>query len=144
MKLLDANVLLYAYNARAEHHEACRRWLTEALNNPEPVGLPWQTLLAFLRVSTNPRAFAQPLSVPQACGIVDALLQRPNVAVVEPGERHWSALQSQIQSARARADLIMDAALAALAIEHGATLCSTDTDFRRFPDVRSVDPSQPN
>lgn len=144
MKLLDANILLYAYNEKAERHETCHRWLTEALNGPEPVGLPWQTLLAFIRIATHPRVFAHPMSVQQACSVVSALLQRPNVAVVAPGGRYWDLLQSQIQSARARADLIMDAALAALAIEHGATLCSTDTDFRRFTDVRSVDPSLPD
>lgn len=142
MKLVDANILLYAYNKSAEHHAACRRWLEQALNDPEPVGFAWQTLIAFIRIATNPRAFAQPLSSSQACSVVDALLQRPNVALVEPGERYWKLLREQVAAGRARADLIADAALAALALEHGATLCSTDRDFLRFGDLKHLDPTR--
>jgi uncharacterized protein len=142
MKLLDANILLYAYDSSSPHHAACRSWLDAAFNATETVALPWQTLLAFVRIATNSRAVRQPLSGPEACGIVSSWLQRPNVAVVGPGERFWELFQAQVQDAQATGPLMTDAALAALAMEHGATLCSADRDFRRFRGLKLQDPSQ--
>lgn len=142
MKLLDANVLLYAYNSDSAHHAVCKQWLESALNADEPVGLPWQTLLAFIRIATNPRAVAAPLSAVQACDTVAALLARPNVVVVEAAEQFWAILQRLIHSARVTGPLVTDAALAALAFEQGAVLCSTDRDFRRFDGLRIVDPTE--
>ena len=140
MKLLDANVLLYAYNSDSPHHDRCRTWLEEAFNAPEPIALPWQTLLAFIRIATNPRATARPLSSEHACNIVSGWLEHPNVTIVEAAERFWVLLRELIVEAQVTGPLLTDAALAALALEHGATLCSTDRDFRRFRGLKLIDP----
>ena len=140
MKLLDANILLYAYNSDSEHHEICRTWLEETLNAAEPVALPWQTLLAFIRIATNPRAQSRPLSCEQACKIVERWLEHPNVAVVTAAEQFWSILRKQMTDAQVTGPLVTDAALASLALEQGATLCSTDRDFRRFRGLKLLDP----
>lgn len=132
MILLDANLLLYAYNLADERHEVARRWLEQALAGPEEVLLAWLTILAFLRIGTNPRAFEEPLSIPEAVGHASEWLGQPIVSVIEPGERHWSILSELLPSAQAKANLVMDAHLAALAIENGATLCTADRDFTRF------------
>jgi toxin-antitoxin system PIN domain toxin len=141
MKLLDANVLLYAYDSDSAHHEVCRTWLEQAFNAPETVGLPWQTLLAFIRISTNPRAVARPLSGEDACEIVASWLSRPNVTISSAGERFWPLFRDLIAEAKINGPLITDTALAALAIEQGATLHSTDRDFRRFQGVKLFDPT---
>lgn len=132
MILLDANLLLYAYNVADERHEAARRWLEGVLAGPEEVRLAWVTILAFLRIGTNPRAFEQPLSIQEAVAHASDLLAQPVVTVIEPAERHWRILSELLPSAQAKANLVMDAHLAALAIENGATLCTTDRDFTRF------------
>lgn len=142
MKLLDANVLLYAYDSSSPHHAACRPWLDAAFNAEESVALPWQTLLAFVRIATNPRAVRQPLSGAEACTIVTSWLERPNVVVIEAGERFWEIFKIQMSDAQVSGPLVTDAALAALALEHGATLCSIDRDFRRFEGLKLLDPSQ--
>lgn len=142
MKLLDANILLYAYDSNSPHHAACRPWLDAAFNSEETVALPWQTMLAFVRIATNSRAVRQPLSGHDACGIVSSWLGRPNVAVVGPGDRFWEIFQAQVADAQASGPLVTDAALAALAFEHGATLCSTDSDFRRFRGLKLLDPTK--
>jgi len=142
VKLLDANILLYAYDARSAHHAVCREWLTGVLNDDEPVGLPWQTLLAFVRIATNSRAVQTPIPVSQACAIVDSWLQRPQVVVVEPGDRYWDILREQLAQAKVSGPLVTDASLAALALEQGATLCSTDRDFLRFTTLKRLDPTQ--
>jgi uncharacterized protein len=142
VNLLDANILLYAYDSNSPHHTACRPWLDAAFNAEETVALPWQTLLAFVRIATNPRAVRQPLSGPEACALVSSWLARPNVAVIGAGERFWEIFQGQVLDAQAIGPLVTDAALASLALEHGATLCSTDRDFRRFRGLKLLDPSQ--
>jgi uncharacterized protein len=145
MKLLDANILLYAYNLDSPHHEVCRTWLEEAFNAPEPVALPWQTVLAFIRIATNPRASSRPLTSEQACSIVSRWLEQPNVTIVTAAERFWTLLRQLIVEAQVTGPLVTDAALAALALEHGAVLCSTDRDFRRFRGLKLTDPlEQPN
>ena len=141
MKLLDANILLYAYDSDSAQHFACRTWLEAVFNAEETLALPWQTLLAFVRIATNPRAVQRPLTASEACGIVDSWLQRPNVVVLDAGERFWEIFQAQMVEAQVRGPLVTDAALAALALEHGATLCSTDRDFRRFRALKLLDPS---
>jgi toxin-antitoxin system PIN domain toxin len=141
VKLLDANILLYAYDSNSPRHSACRPWLDAALNSEETIALPWQTLLAFVRIATNPRAVRQPLSGPDACAIVNSWLDRLNVAVVGAGDRFWEIFQVQVLDAQVSGPLVTDAALAALAIEHGATLCSTDSDFRRFRGLKLLDPT---
>ena len=141
MKLLDANVLLYAYNADAPQHAACRAWLESALSDAqEIVGLPWQTVLAFVRIATNPRAVSKPITSEAACGIVNQWLTRPNVTTVGYGERFWQCFSEQVTEAKVSGPLMTDAALAAIALEQGATLYSTDKDFRRFPTLKLADP----
>ena len=140
MILCDANVLLYAYDLHAEHHAVCRTWLVAAMNGDEPVGMPWQTLLAFVRISTNPRAYTQPMSVAAASRIVTTWVDRPQVRIPEPGERYWSLLQALLLGSQVSGPLVTDAALAALAIEQGATLCTTDRDFRRFDGLKLFNP----
>jgi toxin-antitoxin system PIN domain toxin len=142
LKLLDANILLYAFNTEATQHTVCRNWLEDALNSEELVALPWQTLLAFVRISTNSKAFRRPLANTQACEIVNGLLARPNVRVIEAGERFWEILRGQIVEAQVSGSLVSDAALAALAIEHGADMVSVDRDFRRFRGLRLIEPSE--
>ena len=143
MKLLDANILLYAYDTSSNHHEICRAWLESAFNADEMIALPWQTILAFVRISTNPRAVKVPLSSANACAIVGTWLERPNVVVINAADRFWNILRQQILDAQVSGPLVTDAALAALAIEQGATLCSTARDFRRFQGLKLIDPIQP-
>ena len=143
MKLFDANILLYAYDSSSSHHEVCRVWLESAFNAEEMIALPWQTVLAFVRISTNPRAVKVPLSSANACAIVGTWLERPNVVVINAADRFWNILRQQILDAQVSGPLVTDAALATLAIEQGATLCSTDRDFRRFQGLKLIDPIQP-
>lgn len=140
MILVDANLLLYAYNPSFERHERARLWLEGILSRPDPVRLSWITILAFLRISTNTRAFEHPLSSGEAVAIVSQWLERPMVGILEPGERHWEILCGLLEDTKLRGALVMDAELAALAIEHGATLHTTDRDFGRFEKLRVVDP----
>jgi len=133
MILIDANLLLYAYGAASEHHAKARPWLEFVLSRAEPVGLAWVTILAFLRIGTDSRLQGRPLLMREAISIVNEWLSRPNVAVLEPGERHWSILSRLLPESQARGPLVMDAHLAALAIEHGATVATNDRDFTRFP-----------
>jgi toxin-antitoxin system PIN domain toxin len=140
MILIDANLLLYASDTASVHHHAARRWLETTLSEPEPVGLAWVVLLAFLRVGTNSRLRRDALSLPEAAAIVAGWLERPMVVLLNPGERHWEILRDLMTKGQAYGSLIMDAHLAALAIEHGATLATTDRDFTRFPGLRILDP----
>jgi len=140
VKLLDASVLLHAYDPDFREHERSRRWLEEALSNPERVGLAWVAVLAFLRIATNPRAFPRPLSIPEATRIVTEWLEAPNVTVLAPGERHWDILRRLLSVAQARADIVMDAHIAALGLEYGASVCTDDRDFARFPGLRLENP----
>jgi toxin-antitoxin system PIN domain toxin len=140
MILVDANLLLYAYNASLELHEGARRWLETALTRPEPVGFAWVTILAFLQISTNPRAFEHPLTIAEALQIVADWLARPMVVIVNPGERHWGILSDLLGQSHARGPAVMDVHLAALAIEHGATPYTTDRGFARFSGLRTFNP----
>jgi uncharacterized protein len=140
VNLVDANLLLYAYNPRAEQHERSRAWLEAALSGPDLVRFAWATLWAFLRISTNPRAFEHPLSASEAIAVIAALLDQPNVGILEPGERHGEILRGLVLDGQATGPLVMDAALAAIAVEHGATLCTTDRDFSRFPGLAWTNP----
>ena len=135
MTLIDANLLLYAYHPRAIEHDAARKWLEATLSGVEVVRFAWVTLWAFLRISTNPRVFEHPLSIAEAETAVSSWLARPVVGVVEPGDRHWEIARRLLESGQTTGPLVMDAALAAIAIEHGATLYTTDRDFARFEDL---------
>lgn len=142
MILVDVNLLLYAHNQASPQHSSARGWLESTLSGDRQVGLPWHTLLAFLRISTNPRLFPRSFSIEESSAIVDEWLQMPQVAILQPGERHWSILQRLLTSGQAAGNLASDAHLAALAIEHGALLCTTDRDFARFPGLRWENPLQ--
>jgi len=138
--LLDANILLYAYDTRSPQHVAARGWLERQLSGVAPVLFPWHTLTAFLRIVTNPRAVFTPLSMVEASECVDAWLARSVSRLALPTERHWQVLRGLLIDAQAPAALVPDAHLAALAIEHGAVLYSTDRDFARFPGLTWEDP----
>jgi uncharacterized protein len=138
--LLDANVLLYAYNADAEQHSRAARWLQSLLNSGETIGLPWVTLWAFIRLSTNPRIYPNPRPASEVFAIVAEWLAQPGVVTVQPGPRHARILEQLVIEFSASGPLVTDAVLAALAIEHGAELASTDQDFRRFPQLRWINP----
>ena len=140
MILIDANLLLYAYDSQSQRHDAARRWLEDVLSGAQPVRLAWLVILAFLRIATDARAVRRPLALEDAVGTVSAWLNRPNVDVLQPSERHWSILNELLVKAQARRALVMDAHLAALAIEHGATLQTTDRDFARFAGLTHVNP----
>ena len=140
MILVDANLLIYAVNRDAPHHERARRWLQETLSCSTSVGLPWISLLAFVRITTRPGVLANPMPVDAAIGFVDEWLERPYVEPVYPGDGHWAILRSLLRGSGAAGNLTSDAHLAALALERGATVCSADYDFRRFPAVEHVNP----
>ncbi len=140
MILIDANLLLYAFDLSSPHHQAARRWLTATLSSPEPVALAWATILAFLRLGTEPRLLRRPLTTAEASAIVSEWLERPNVTVLAPGERHWALLNRLLAEGQVKGALVTDAHLAALAIEHGATVATVDRDFARFPGLRFFNP----
>lgn len=140
MRLVDANLLLYAYDPNAAQHHASRIWLEDTLSGSSLVRFAWITLWAFLRIATNPRVFERPLSMAEAERHVSAWLAQPAAGILEPGERHWEILRQLAQDGQAAGPLVMDAALAAIAIEHGATLCTTDRDFARFPGLTWTNP----
>ncbi len=140
MILVDANLLLYATITDYEQHAAARAWLEERLNAPARVGLAWPSLLAFLRIGTNPRLFPRPLAIRQAWTRVEEWLAVPTVWIPTETDRHVEILGHLLTHAGASGNLVSDAHLAALAIEHGLTLCSTDHDFRRFPSLRFENP----
>ena len=144
MILVDANLLLYAYNASSEEHLKARNWVEAVFSGHEPVALSWPVILAFIRISTNPRAFPKPLSRPEAMGIVSEWLDRPQAVVIAPGENHWDILQRLASLGKVTGALFSDAHLAALAIEHGATLHTTDRDFARFPNLKFENPLDPS
>lgn len=140
MILVDANLLIYAIDADSPHHGASKRWLEATLSGTESVGLAWVVLLAFLRVTTHPSAVRRPLTVDAALGYVEGWLAQPFVETVAPGAAHWPLLRALLAAAGTAGNLTSDAHLAALALERGAALCSTDHDFRRFPGLQHVNP----
>lgn len=140
MLLADANLLLYAYNSSAPEHDAAREWLESSLSAPAPFALSWWTIGAFLRLTTNRAVFPHPYSPQEASRAVSSWLDRPNVVVLEPGPEFWVIARRLIEESNARAALIQDALLAALAIEQGATLATHDVDFRRFSGLETIDP----
>lgn len=136
MKLVDANLLLFAYNPAAPEHDRAARWLEDAFWDDEPVAASWTTLLAFIRLTTSPKVFARPYTAKEATAVVDAWLTEAGLAVVDPTERHWAVLRDLIDDAGARGNLVSDVHLAALALEYGATLFTDDSDFRRFKGLK--------
>lgn len=140
MKLPDVNVPLYAVNRSERHHGAARAWWERALSGDETVALPWTMLVAFVRIATHP-AFPNPFTADEALKLVEGWLAQPPTTVVEPTHRHLAVLRDLLEPLGAGGNLVADAHLAALAIEHGAELVSFDNDFDRFPGLRRVQPA---
>lgn len=143
MILVDADLLLYAYNASAPEHPRASAWLAERLSQPEPVALAWPILGAFLRLATHRAIYPSPYTTAEATALVDSWLARPMVVLLSPGPRHWAIARRLIEAAGARGPFVADALVAALALEHGATLATHDPGFLRFPELRTVDPLAP-
>jgi uncharacterized protein len=133
--LVDANVLLHAANTRAREHEVARRWLSEALAGSEAVAFPWTVLLAFLRLSTHPAVFPRPLTAEQAADVLEPWIDSPPAVILEPTRRHLPLLRGLVARSGTAGNLVGDAHLAALSLEHGATVVSFDRDFSRFEGV---------
>lgn len=142
MIIVDANVLIYAVNRDSKQHAAAHAWLDGALSSGEGVGFSWTVLLAFLRLSTNPSVFAEPLTDEQAAQCVESWLAQPAAVVVSPTSRHLGILRGLLRDAGTAANLVNDAHLAALAIEHSARIASFDRDFHRFEGVRLLVPGR--
>ena len=140
MILVDANLLVYAHVQSMPQHALAHDWLDERLNGTARVGLPWQSLLAFVRVVTNPRIFPRVVTIKNAWRQVQDWLDVPTVWIPLPDERHREVLGTMLLSASGGANLVPDAHLAALAVEHGLVLSSTDGDFARFPGLRWENP----
>ncbi len=140
MRLPDVNLLVYAYDTRSPKHLAASTWLEETLSGSETVAFAWLTLLGFIRICTNRTAVGSPWSVEQSLDVVDSWLAQPIATVVHPTRRHPAVLRDLLTPLGAGGNLTSDAHLAALAIEHGATLCSHDNDFSRFAGLRWEDP----
>ena len=140
MILVDANLLIYAVDSDSVHHAAARRWLEKALSGTTQIGLAWIVMLAFLRITTHPRIMHNPLTPDAALNYADQWLAQPVVVSVAPGERHWPILRQLISASGTAANLTSDAHLAALAIEHGYAVYSTDHDFKRFSGLKHVNP----
>lgn len=140
MILIDANLLIYAHVNTFAQHNAAREWLDGRLSGTASVGMPWPSLLAFIRLVTNPRIFERPETVDRAWLQVEEWLDCSPVWIPQPTDRHREALKTLLVDRSLRANLIPDAHLAALAIEHGLILCSSDGDFGRFPGLRWENP----
>lgn len=136
MKIVDANVLLYGVNTGSAQHGPSRAWLERALSGEEAIGFAWSVLLAFIRISTRASVFPRPLSSDQAVATARDWLSQPPAVIVEPTGRHLAELGRLLAASGAAGNLVSDAHLAALAIEHGAELVTYDTDFARFEGVR--------
>jgi uncharacterized protein len=138
--LVDANLLIYAQVSNFSQHAAAREWLDGQLNGPTRIGLPWASLLAFLRITTSPRLFSRPQAMADAWQQVTVWLASENVWTPDPTERHAEVLATLLTQPGVHGNLVSDAHLAALGIEHGLTLCSADGDFARFQHLKWVNP----
>lgn len=140
MIVLDANILLYAYDTRSPFHAKARAWIERIFSNGEPVGIPWQTAAAFLRIVTNPRIPGERFTIDQAVRVVDQWFEQPNVRLFAPGENHWPLFRQMLIDGQAHGALTSDAQIAALTIEYGGVLQTSDRDFARFPGLRWTNP----
>ena len=140
MTVIDANLLLYAYNSKAPQQVAVAKWLDELVKSRGTIAIPWVTIWAFVRISTNTRLWEKPRSVQEAFAIINEWLMMPGIVALQPGPRHFELLRSLVLKHQASGPLLSDAVLAALAIEYGGTLASTDQEFSRFQGLRWVNP----
>ena len=140
MIVLDVNILLYAYDSACAEYEGARVWLETVFSGQEPIGIPWQTVSAFLRIHTNTRLPGDRFTMEEATRLVDEWMELPQVRLLIPGEHHWSLFRRMLLEGRVRGPLTTDAELAALTIEYGGVLHTNDRDFARFPGLRWVNP----
>lgn len=140
MILVDANLLLYAEDSSSEHHAVARAWWDAQLSGVEPVALCWPVLNAFIRIGTNARLHQQPLLLGEAIDRVQSWLEQPCVRLIHPGDQHWALFQQLLRGGKAVGNLVSDAHLAALAVEHNCVLQSTDADFSRFRGLKWRNP----
>lgn len=140
MIIPDVNLLIYAHDDQSRFHDRAATWLNQVFAGSEPVGVPWSVIQGFLRIVTNPRAMRVPLDVEDAALRVDDWLAHQGVAILLPGDDHWRVLRHLMVKCRCAGPLLSDAHLAALALENGALLCSSDHDFSRFPGLRWSNP----
>jgi hypothetical protein len=140
MILPDINLLIYAYDESSKDHASAKSWWEDRLNGSQMIGLSWVTLLGFIRLLTNPRIYRNPYSPPEALAIVESWLEQPQVKIIHPAEQHFRLLAELIRQAGTAGNLTTDAHLAALAIERGLILQTTDADFARFPGLKWENP----
>jgi len=140
MILLDVNILVYAYDANSRHHAHARQWWENQLNGSQLIGLSWVGVLGFIRLLTNPRIFQHPYSAEEVVAIVDTWLLQPHVKMIHPSEQHFARLAGLIRQLGTAGNLTTDAHLAALAMERGLILQTTDADFARFPGLKWHNP----
>ena len=140
MIILDANILLYAYDNGSMLHSKARSWVEDVFSGTAPIGLPWQTINAFLRIMTNSRLPGERFSIREAARIAELWLEQPNVRPLAPSEDHWPLFRQMIIEGQASGPPVTDAHVAALAIEYGGVLYTTDRDFARFPGLRWKNP----
>lgn len=140
MILVDANLLLYAEDSLSEHHEVARNWWDAQLSGSEPVALCWPVLTAFIRIGTNARLHQRPLTLKEASERVQSWFDQPCVQIIQPTDQHWAIFQQMLRSGNAVGNLVSDAHLAALAVEHNCVLHSTDADFSRFKGLKWKNP----
>jgi len=138
--VIDVNLLLYAYSAPSPKQEKARSWLEMTLSGDEPVGLPWQVISAFLRITSNTKLPQLRRPVEEATKAVDEWLRQGNVQVLVPGDGHWPLFRRMILEGQATGDLVSDAQIAALTMKYGVVLYTTDRNFARFPGLRWMDP----
>ncbi|MFV0318275.1 MAG: TA system VapC family ribonuclease toxin [Microthrixaceae bacterium] len=139
--IIDANVLLYAVDRESHFHSTAIAWLNDAMNGVERVGFPWVSLMAFQRIITHPRATTNPLSPPAAWSYITDWLDADQAWVPTPGTRHREILGGLLIDGDLHGNLVTDAHLSALAIEHGTAVCSFDSDFARFSGLRWINPN---
>ncbi|MDQ3281293.1 MAG: PIN domain-containing protein [Acidobacteriota bacterium] len=140
MIVVDANILIYAYNTAVEQHATARRWLEDAFSGEQRVALPWSVIHAFLRVTTNEKILPSPLSIQSAVSIVEDWRAVTNVRIIQRGPRYWQIMRELLIHANARGNLVTDVDVAAITIENDATLYTNDRDFARFPGLRTINP----
>lgn len=140
MILPDANLILYAFIKDFPQHSKSKAWLEKTINSEEKIGLSWQVITAFIRIGTNPKIFKTPMTIKQVENKIGLLQSHSNVSIIAPTEKHWQIFLKLLKDTKAAGDLVMDAHLAALAIEHNARIASTDDDFKNFPNLEFFNP----
>lgn len=140
MIVIDANLLIYAYDRSTPQHARAKAWLEEVLSGSDPVGIPWPVISAFVRVTTHPKISAHPWPMERAVAVVESWLALPQVWALSPADRHWALLRHLLVAGQVRGALTSDAHLAAITMEHGGVLYTNDVDFARFPGLQWVNP----